>query len=190
MLDCTRIDPTDTAGWHARLCVGDTVSYRFPVAEDQGGPRPKPRPCLVLDVRRIDGVDHALLAYGTSARTKANRGDEVEVRGVDARAAAGLDKRTRFVCARKVLVPLTDPAIRKTPTATAFGAGTFRRSTASAQTTATARFPGLSSRSGRPASSRSWRCGTEAGRCIGAFGMSSIRVSSPTRVSDISTFEP
>lgn len=110
MTDYVPSDRIQTPEWQDRLRPGDTVSFRFPVAEEAGGPEPKARPCLVVDVRKIDGLRHAIVAYGTSRRTKANCGHEVEVRGGETRIAAGLDRRTRFVGARRVTVALDDPA--------------------------------------------------------------------------------
>ncbi|WP_299821441.1 hypothetical protein [uncultured Jannaschia sp.] len=109
MPDRITTDPARTGDWQDRLSAGDTVSFRFPVAEEDG-PQPKARPCLVLDVQDIDGVRHALMAYGTSRKTRKNCGFEVEVCKTEARAAAGLDRRTRFIGARRVRVALGDPA--------------------------------------------------------------------------------
>lgn len=108
--DCVPNDDVRNLDWQTELTAGTVVSYRFPVAEEAGGPEPKARPCLVVDVREIDGQRHAVVAYGTSRQTKTNCGYEVEVRNVEARAAAGLDRRTRFIGARRVTVPLGDAA--------------------------------------------------------------------------------
>lgn len=106
MLDTTTaLLPTMTPAWRDHVAVGDIVSYRFPCATDQDT-TPKTRPCLVLDVETINGQRYALLAYGTTATTGANRGYEIRVRSADALASAGLHKPTRFVAARRLLVPL------------------------------------------------------------------------------------
>lgn len=99
---------TQQGNWKAMLAVGDIVSYRFPVADaDEGGTsEPKARPCLVLDIETIGGATYALLAYGTSSRTNANRGYEIRVLAPAVFRPAGLDKPTRFVGARRLLVAL------------------------------------------------------------------------------------
>tara|TARA_R110002124_G_scaffold42292_7_gene130338 strand:- start:454 stop:1014 length:561 start_codon:yes stop_codon:yes gene_type:complete len=94
------------ADWKATLTAGDIVAYRFPVAEEDGTAAPKMRPCLVLDIETIGGALYALLAYGTSAVTAANKGYEVRVRSGNAVRAAGLHRPTRFVGARRLMVPL------------------------------------------------------------------------------------
>lgn len=45
--------------------------------------------------------------YGTTSRRRANSGEEIHVRKRDAYTTAGLDEPTRFVGARRILVPLT-----------------------------------------------------------------------------------
>lgn len=94
--------------WRAGLSVGDVVAYRFPVAESDtaGEVIPKTRPCLVLDVEEHGGQRLALLAYGTGSETAANRGLEIHVDPAAADDATGLHQRTRFVAARRLLVPL------------------------------------------------------------------------------------
>lgn len=84
---------------------GDVVLYRFPVAEEEAeSEAPKRRPCLVLDAFERGGERYVELAYGTSAKTRANRGYEVLVKQPVSRAAAGLNKPTRFVGARRITV--------------------------------------------------------------------------------------
>jgi len=93
--------------WRATVAIGDILSFRFPVAdEEEGGTDLKNRPCLVLEVEDRGGVRYALLAYGTSSRGRANRGDEVLIRRPEALASCGLDRPTRFVGARRIWVPL------------------------------------------------------------------------------------
>lgn len=43
MPDAATNDHSGYAGWQDRLAAGDTVSFRFPVAEEEGGPRAKTR---------------------------------------------------------------------------------------------------------------------------------------------------
>lgn len=101
-----------SADWQAQLCAGHVVSFKFPPAERRARCTGKIRPCLVLSVSNHAGVPHALVAYGTSADTLANRGHDVAIETPRAMAAAGLRRPTRFVCARRVLVPLTSPLFR------------------------------------------------------------------------------
>lgn len=91
--------------WAAYPQRGDVVLFRFPVADsaDQKEP-PKRRPCLVLDVRRRGVECFVELAYGTSSKGRANRGYELIVKQPESRARAGLNKPTRFVCARRIFV--------------------------------------------------------------------------------------
>jgi hypothetical protein len=58
----------------------------------------------VLDVFDLSGTTFVELAYGTSAGTKANCGHEVRVNQTASCHAAGLDRPSRFVCARRVIV--------------------------------------------------------------------------------------
>ncbi|MCR9111581.1 hypothetical protein [Marivita sp. XM-24bin2] len=95
------IAPSDD--WRETLSWGDIVSFSFPV-EGAGRP-PKKRPCLVLDITNLGETRYAVLAYGTSADTSANRGYEVKLTETEARAA-GLHRSTRFVGARRMLVAL------------------------------------------------------------------------------------
>jgi hypothetical protein len=109
MLDNTTAhiaQPAAAPDWHERLSVGDIVSYRFPVADDVGTAQPKARPCLVIDLETLVGTQYAVLAYGTTVTAGPNRGYEVSVRKPHAFLDAGLHKPTKFICARRLLVPL------------------------------------------------------------------------------------
>ncbi|WP_340110336.1 hypothetical protein [Pikeienuella sp. HZG-20] len=106
MLDATQFTPA--TDWRQTLTYGDIISFRFPVRGSEIPP--KIRPCLVLDIVKVGDARYALLAYGTSAKTRANRGYEVQLGRVDARAA-GLHRPTRFVGARRMLVSLDHPDI-------------------------------------------------------------------------------
>ena len=93
--------------WRSRLRPGDIVVYRFPVAEGpEASEAPKARPCLVMEIETFGGRPFATIAYGTSARSKANRGYEVPVLRAPDHAAAGLHRPTRFVGFRRLLVSL------------------------------------------------------------------------------------
>lgn len=87
--------------WSKTLTCGDIVSYRFPTDE----PTPhKARPCLVLDILRKRGKRYAILAYGTTSKNRHISGDEIPLHLPDDAAAAGLDRPTRFVGARRITV--------------------------------------------------------------------------------------
>ncbi len=102
--------------WKATLSHGDVVRFRFPIAKPLPGQgRPKRRPCLVLEVITWAQRRLAKLAYGTSADTNANRGYEVRIREPDAIRMAGLDRPSRFVCARTLIVSLDNPAFAPLP---------------------------------------------------------------------------
>jgi hypothetical protein len=93
--------------WQNALKPGHIVTFRFPV-RDCDMP-PKVRPCLVLDVIERGGLRFAVLAYGTTSRTNANRGFEIYVPGGLGAKLAGLRKPTRFVGARRATVSLDHP---------------------------------------------------------------------------------
>ena len=106
MLDDLTTSLTMTAAWQNHLSYGDIVSFRFPLAEEGPKGRPKARPCLILDIEEHGGQRYALLAYGTSSRRRSNIGYEVHVRRRADYLSAGLREPTRFVGARRLLVPL------------------------------------------------------------------------------------
>lgn len=85
-----------------RIRPGDIVSFRFPYRE---GAAPHARPSLVLDATE----DELLLAYCTTSRERANSG--LEIRVTAEFAACGLDRASRFVLARRVRVPRSDPRL-------------------------------------------------------------------------------
>jgi mRNA-degrading endonuclease toxin of MazEF toxin-antitoxin module len=96
---------TQPTTWRDTLAAGDIVAFRFPCPDDPAAE--KSRPCLVVAVDRI--ADEAVVVYGTSRRTGANRGLELHVTAPAACAEASLDRPTRFVGARRVRVPLESP---------------------------------------------------------------------------------
>ena len=101
-------DRLETNTWQSSLCRGNIVLFRFPEI-DSVTDAPKTRPCLVLEVDGNDGKKIAKLAYGTSARTSANRGYEIWVKRRSSMAVAGLNRLTRFVGARTTTVSLNNP---------------------------------------------------------------------------------
>lgn len=60
----------------------------------------------MLELGRFGDRRFAKLAYGTSVNNRANQGYEVRVSRPEGVANAGLDKPTRFACARTILVSL------------------------------------------------------------------------------------
>ena len=102
--------------WKASLTPGHVVRFRFPVVAEAGHqPVAKRRPCLVLEIFHLCGQRFVKLAYGTSAETNANKGCEVRVNQPDGCAAAGLDRPTRFVGARSIIVSVEHPGFEATP---------------------------------------------------------------------------
>ncbi len=83
---------------------GDIVSFRFPYIE---GCAPYARPSLVLDVTD----DELLLAYGTTSCGRANTGFEIRLNAEF--ATCGLDQPSRFVLARRIRVPRSDPRLER-----------------------------------------------------------------------------
>ncbi len=120
MLDTTPSPETETLTWQTALAVGDVVSYRFPVAEDDGTAKPKVRPCLVLDLVTAAGASYARLAYGTTSPTTANYRSVIPVRSPKALRSAGLHRPTgsrgpaasSFRSTRKALFPAVRPERR------------------------------------------------------------------------------
>ncbi|WP_340110607.1 hypothetical protein [Pikeienuella sp. HZG-20] len=107
MLDSAPRIPTMTEAWRDHVSYGDIVSFQFPLAEKDAQGRPKARPCLILDIEEKGGQRFALIAYGTTSRRRSNTGYEVHVLRRADYIAAGLNEPTRFVGARRALVPLT-----------------------------------------------------------------------------------
>ena len=88
--------------WAADVAPGDIVLFRFPVAAGSG--IVKRRPCLVVDRKTVGGDDLIDIAYGTTAKSRANRGFELHISYDEDLEQAGIAQPTRFVCARRVLV--------------------------------------------------------------------------------------
>jgi len=107
MLDNIQTTIAMTPAWQDHIAPGDIVAFRFPLAEEGHTGRPKARPCLVLDIEVQGGQRCALLAYGTTSRRRSNVGYEVHARRREDYRSAGLNEPTRFVGARRLLVPLT-----------------------------------------------------------------------------------
>ena len=106
MLDSIQTTLAMTPAWQDLITPGDIVSFRFPLAEEGHSGRPKARPCLILDLEAHGGKRYALLAYGTTSRRRSNIGYEIHVRRRADYLSAGLNEPTRFVGARRLLVPL------------------------------------------------------------------------------------
>ncbi len=93
--------------------TGSRSTTRRPPPEDA-----KARPCLVLETPRIGQQRYAKLAYGTGSTTRANRGCDVSVNRPEALHTAGLDRPTRFVGGRSLIVRLDDPRFEPDPSGT------------------------------------------------------------------------
>lgn len=104
--------------WKASVLPGDILRFRFPVAENSAPDDtegPKLRPCLVLEIIHLSGQRFVKLAYGTSAATTANKGCELRINHPDGCAAAGLNRPTRFVGARSIIVSLNHQGFEPYP---------------------------------------------------------------------------
>lgn len=101
MFDMTTTTTAPTPAWAKTLQRGDIVLFRFPCAEKNPVEAPKSRTCLVLEVETREGQLHILLAYATSADTRANVGNEIHIETPEDMAAAGVRKPTRVVCDRR-----------------------------------------------------------------------------------------
>lgn len=101
--------PTPMLTWGDDLKRGDVVLFRFPCAEEHPVEAPKRRTCLVLEVEDRGGHRFVELAYGTSATSNTNTGDEIHIAAPEERAPAGVRKPTRFVCSRRIWVTLDHP---------------------------------------------------------------------------------
>ena len=110
MLDSTATTLTMTPAWQAHLSPGDIVTFRFPLAQADPGTSPKPRPCLVLEIEELAGLRFALIAYGTTSPRKANWG--YEIHALEDFAAFGLDRPTRFIGRRRLMVSLDNPGFQ------------------------------------------------------------------------------
>lgn len=95
--------------WGDDLQRGNVVLFRFPCAEEHPVEEPKRRTCLIVEVEDRAGHRFVELAYGTSAETGANTGDEIRVAAPEEIALAGVRRPTRFVCSRRVTVTLDHP---------------------------------------------------------------------------------
>jgi hypothetical protein len=102
----TAAPPSD---WRSSLQRGDVVLFRFPCAEPNPPEPPKRRTCLVLEVEERAGRRFAENAYGTTAETAANVGDDIHVSAPEEIEHAGVNRPTRFVCSRRITVPLDHP---------------------------------------------------------------------------------
>lgn len=103
------ITPAPMPAWGNTLQRGDVVLFRFPCAEPGASDASKRRTCLVLDIEMRAGRRFVELAYGTSADTTANVGQEIHVGEESEMTRAGVRRPTRFVCSRRVIVGLDHP---------------------------------------------------------------------------------
>lgn len=99
-----------TPSWRDDVAPGDIISFVYPSKEDDPCLE-RPRPCLVLEVDRSGPEPEILVAYGTSALSRANTGYEVRVMQAASMRDAGLHRPTRFVAARRLRVALSSPRI-------------------------------------------------------------------------------
>lgn len=87
---------------------GAIASCYFPLAEAPTEPGPTARPALVVGIflDRADSIRKAIVAYGTSRKTRANMGYQIRVSHPAALKHAGLKTETRFTLSRMRMVPI------------------------------------------------------------------------------------
>ncbi|WP_406871022.1 type II toxin-antitoxin system PemK/MazF family toxin [Thioclava sp. 'Guangxiensis'] len=110
MFDNPNLPLTMTSAWQDHISPGDIVTFRFPIRKANESEQPKPRPCLVIEVEEWAGKQFALLAYGTSSPRKANSGYEVHAFQPEDYTRFGLDRTTRFIGKRTIMVALDNPS--------------------------------------------------------------------------------
>lgn len=102
--------------WQEHLTIGDVVRFRFPVDDpDNPDAMAKRRPCLVMSIRWFGGQKFVEIAYGTGARSGANRGFEIRVGSERAKAQAGLRRYTRFIGTRAIIVSVENSGFEPDP---------------------------------------------------------------------------
>jgi hypothetical protein len=104
-------DETHQSDWQDDIAIGDIVLFRFPISKPDGE-APKRRPCVVLEVLCLGGWTFVCLAYGTTSSGNANRGRELIVKQPEGLAAAGLNRPTRFIGARNIIVSVNHAGFR------------------------------------------------------------------------------
>lgn len=98
--------------WWKQPTAGDFVWCFFP-QDDQLEPGPKPRPGLILKVRRVLGTDQQFaveVAYGTSQKTDLLYSGEflIDTSEGDAFKLSGLSYPTKFDVTKVALLPYND----------------------------------------------------------------------------------
>ncbi len=89
--------------------AGDIVWCRFP-NKGLDGPRPKPRPALVVDIGELRGDPAIEVLYGTSQKLDRLYPGEFAITREDGEllVIAGLDRPTKFDMRRTVYLPYSD----------------------------------------------------------------------------------
>ncbi|SEA17019.1 type II toxin-antitoxin system PemK/MazF family toxin [Rubrimonas cliftonensis] len=113
MLDTTTVSEK-TGKWTAALTPGAVILFDFP--SDTADGETKKRPCLVIETGRAGDDRFVEIAYGTSSKSAANAGLEIHVRTAAGMRSAGLERATRFVLRRRVIVTTDSPRIAHSST--------------------------------------------------------------------------
>jgi len=90
---------------------GSILSCFFPMNESQRLPGPQARPCLVLGTfpnPAKRNITMAIVAYGTSRKTRANFGFEIRIDTEEKLKQTGLHRETRFTLNRMRILPYTE----------------------------------------------------------------------------------
>lgn len=107
MFDITKFNPKMTCAWRDHVSHGGIVSFRFPFNVNGQTEQPKVPPGLILEIEVHNGQSYALLAVGTASHRRSHVNQEIHVRRQAEYEPARLDEPTRFIGARRPLVPLT-----------------------------------------------------------------------------------
>ena len=105
MLDSAHTRTGHEAPWTSKLAAGDVLSFPYPCLNPDYPS--KTMPCLVYRIQTLGDHTYALMSYGTSSLHDYPK--SVSVIDPDEMAAAGVEKTTHFITARRVLVSLTHP---------------------------------------------------------------------------------
>jgi hypothetical protein len=89
--------------------AGDIVWCRFPEVA-MGGPRPKPRPALVVDLGTLHGDPAVEVIYGTSQKLERLYAGEFAITPEDGIAyrVSGLSRATKFDLSHPVFLPYNE----------------------------------------------------------------------------------
>lgn len=104
--------------WWPAPGLGDIVWCRWPEKGSRALPRPKPRPCLVLELdESVPDQPNVLVAYGTSQKVDRLHSGEFAITSANqhAYAASGLSYDTKFHMGQTAWLPYSSQAFAVAP---------------------------------------------------------------------------